>query len=456
MREIKKDLIKENDEFILDIKRLGINGEGVGFYNRMAVFVDGAIPGEGHDVVVTKVDGKMAYAKTKEIKHQSPYRKQPECPYFDICGGCSIMHIDYEESLKLKRELVIEALNRYTKINTKQFEIKQTVKSDYPFAYRNKEQLYLKKDNNQTKVCMIRPNSNITFPIDKCLIEQDLINEINPKILKLIDDLKIDLYDKKSKSGLIKQLVIRQNKDREALVCFIVSNNNEKLKTLAKEVIKIKGVKSVYININKDDKSIDAFGKETIHLEGEKYLVEKIGKIKYQIYPTTFFQLNSYQAEKLYDIVLKNCKLSFKERVLDAYCGVGTIGLYLAHMAKEVIGVEYNKEAVLAANENSKLNNIKNAKFLQGDATELLPRLIENETFDVLVVDPPRTGLEEKFINAILESGIKKIIYVSCNPATLAKNLEILKQKYNINSITPVDMFSQTAHVETVVSMTHK
>lgn len=456
MKELKKDLIKENDEFILDIKRLGINGEGVGFYNRMAVFVDGAIPGEGHDVVVTKVDGKMAYAKTKEIKHASPERKNPECPYYDICGGCSIMHINYDETLKLKRELIIEALNRYTKINTKQFEIKQTVKSDHPFAYRNKEQLYLKKDKDKTKVCMIRPKSNITFPVDKCLIQQDLINELNPKILKIIDSLNIDLYDKKTKKGLIKQLVIRQNKEKEALVCFIVSSNNQKFKDLAKEVIKINGVKSVYININNDDKSIDAFGKETIHLEGDKYIIEKLGNIKYQIYPTTFFQLNSYQAEKLYDLVLKVCKLSFKERILDAYCGVGTIGLYLARMAKEVVGVEYNKDAVLAATENCKLNNIKNAKFLQGDVTELLPRLMSNEAFDILVVDPPRTGLEEKFINAVLTSEIKKIVYVSCNPATLAKNLEVLKQKYNINSITPLDMFSQTSHVETVCSLVKK
>lgn len=445
-----KDMIKENDEFILDIKRLGINGEGIGFYNKMAIFVDGAIPGEGHNVCVTKVDGKMAFAKTLEIKHVSEARREPKCPYYGICGGCNLMHINYEETLKLKRDLIIEALNRYTKINTKQFEIKQTVASKYPYGYRNKEQLYLKKNDGKSAVCMIKPKSNITFPIDSCLIQGDLINALNPKLLKIVDELKIDLYDMKSKKGIIKQLVIRQNKNKEALVCFIVKKNDSKLNELAKQAIKLDSVKSVYININPDDKSIEAFGKETIHLEGEKFIVEKLGKISYQIYPTTFFQLNSYQAESLYDIVLKSCKLSFKERILDAYCGVGSIALYLAHNAKEVIGVEYNKESVLAATENAKLNKINNAKFLQGDATELLPKLMKEEAFDILVVDPPRTGLQPKFLTAILESGIKKIIYVSCNPATLAKNLEVLKDKYNINSITPVDMFSQTALVETI------
>lgn len=448
-----KDMIKENDEFILDIKRLGINGEGIGFYNKLAIFVDNAIPGEGHKVCVTKVDGKMAFAKTLEIKHVSEARREPKCPYYGICGGCQMMHISYEESLKLKRDLVIEALNRYTKINTRSFEIKPTVASKHTYGYRNKEQLYLKKAEGKSKVCMIKPKSNITFPIDECLIQGDLINQLNPKILKLIDELNIDLYDMKSRKGIIKQLVIRQNKKKEALVCFIVKKNDTKLADLAKKVKALVGVKSVYININSDDKSVEAFGKETIHLEGEEYIVEELGKIQYKIYPTTFFQLNSYQAESLYDVVLKSCKLSFKERILDAYCGVGSIGLYLAHNAKEVVGVEYNKDSVLAANENAKYNKISNAKFLQGDATELLPKLMKEEAFDILVVDPPRTGLQPKFLDAILESGIKKIVYVSCNPATLAKNLEVLKDKYNINSITPVDMFSQTALVESIATL---
>ena len=188
---------------------------------------------------------------------------------------------------------------------------------------------------------------------------------------------------------------------------------------------------------------------------GDKFIVENLGKIKYQIYPTTFFQLNTLQAEQLFNEVLKSCKLSFKETVLDAYCGVGTIGLFLAKMSKEVIGIEYNKDSVIAATENAKLNNIKNSKFFQGDATELLPKMInDGYNFDVVVVDPPRVGLGEKFIETILNTNIKRIVYVSCNPSTLAKDLNLLKEKYKVNYITPFDMFPQTPLVESVCVLT--
>ena len=449
--------IKEGSEFILDIKRLGINGEGIGFYNRLAVFVDGAIPGEGHNVSITKLEGKMAYAKSIEIKTKSEYRKDPSCPYYEACGGCNVMHIDYNEMLKYKRDILIEALNRYTTLNPKSFEIKQTIPCDYPLGYRNKAQLNIKKSDGQSQVSMIKANSNILVPVDKCLVQKDLINTINEKVLKCIDELNIDPYIRKTGLGILRYLVVRATKDDKALVCFVCKKKDPIIKELAKKVLEIKEVISVYENINPQDKSIDIFGTETNHLAGEEYIIETLGKIKYRIYPTTFFQLNSYQAEKLYDTILKQAKLSFKERVLDAYSGVGTIGLYLAHNAKEVIGIEYNKDSIQAANENAKLNKITNARFIQGDASELLPKMVrDNEVFDCLVADPPRTGLGDKFINAILESGVKRFIYVSCNPATLAKDLEKLKEAYQINSITPIDMFPQTAHVESIATLTLK
>ena len=449
--------IKEGDEFILDIKRMGINGEGIGFYNRLAIFVDGAIPGEGHNISITKLDGKMAYGKSKEIKHSVPSRKNPECPYYLECGGCSVMHIDYNEMLKYKREILIEALNRYTTINTKSFDIKETIPSDYHLGYRNKSQLNVKKSQGKSSVAMIKAKSNILVPVDQCLVQKDLINEINTKVLAILDEVGIDPYIRKTNTGSIRYLVVRATKDNKALVCIVTKNHEEKLKSVVSKILAIKEVVSLYENINSNDKSLEIFGDTTNHLGGEKYIVETLGKIKYQIYPTTFFQLNSYQAEKMYDAVLKQAKLSFKERVLDAYCGVGTISLYLAHNAKEVIGIEYNKESIKAAEENAKLNKISNAKFLQGDASELLPKMVrDNEVFDVLVADPPRTGLGDKFISAILESNVKRFIYVSCNPATLAKDLEKLKEKYSINSITPLDMFPQTALVETVCSLVKK
>lgn len=445
--------MKEKDNFILDIKRLGINGEGIGFYNRMAVFVENAIPGEGHNVEVFKTENKMAFAKTLEIKHISKDRVIPSCPYYNECGGCNVSHISYEKMLEFKREAVIEAISRYTTLNPKSFEIRKTIPSEEAFHYRNRSQLAVKTINGKYSVCMLKPNSNLIVPIEECLVQKEKINEVNDKILQFAEELEISCYVAKFARGVLRYLVTRVNEQNEVLVCLICGEKNNKVKELAKKIITIDGVVGVYESLNEAKKEIGFFGTDPVLLEGKPFIIEKLGTISYRIYPNTFFQLNTKQANKMMDIILKACKLSFKERVLDAYSGVGAIGLYLAHLAKEVIGIEYNKDSVLAANENAKLNNIKNAQFLQGDATQLLPKLLEEKSFDVIVVDPPRTGLEKNFIEVLLKAKIKRMIYVSCNPATLAKDLETLSKVYKVNSITPLDMFPQTALTESITTL---
>ena len=445
--------MKASNNFILDIKRLGINGEGIGFYNRKAIFVQNAIPGEGHNVEVVKEDNKMAFAKTLEIKHVSKDRVTPSCPYYEECGGCNVSHISYEKMLEFKRDSIIEAISRYTTLNPKSFEIRKTVPSEDMFHYRNRSQLSIKSVDGKTYVCMLKPNSNHIVPIQNCLVQKKKINEINSEILAYADELGISCYISKFGRGVLRYLVTRVNEQNEALVCIVCGEKSNKIKELAKKVSTIDGVVGVYESFNDSKKDIGFFGTDPQLLEGKPYLIEKLGKISYRIYPNTFFQLNTKQAKNMMDIILKSCKLSFKERVLDAYSGVGAIGLYLAHMAKEVVGIEYNKDSVLAANENAEINKIKNARFIQGDAAELLPKLLAEETFDVVVVDPPRTGLEEKFIHAVLESKIKRVIYVSCNPATLAKDLEKLSKAYQVNHITPLDMFPQTALTETITTL---
>lgn len=448
--------MKEKDKFILDIKRLGINGEGIGFYNHMATFVENAIPGEGHNVEVVSVKDKMAFVKSLEIKTPSKHRVVPTCPYYEACGGCNVSHISYDKMLEFKRESVIEAITRYTKLNPRSFEIRNTIPSPNPFGYRNRSQLAVLKGNEMYSVGMLKEKSNSLVPIETCLVQKPLLNELNQLILKEAKDLGISVYMPKFGRGVLRYLLIRVNEANEALVCFACAEKNNKLRDLAKKIIVHPNVVGVYETFISNKKDNAFFGEELNLLEGKPYIIESLGKIQYKIYPNTFFQLNTIQAKNMFDIVLKACKLSRKERVLDAYCGVGAIGLYLAGMAKEVIGIEYNKDAVIAARENAELNKITNAKFFQGDAAMLLPTFLEKqETFDVIVVDPPRTGLGEAFIKTILEVGIKRIVYVSCNPATLAKDLDKLSAKYQINSITPLDMFPQTALVESVVQMTH-
>ena len=386
--------LKVDDEFILDIKRLGINGEGIGFYNKLAVFVLDAIPGEGHNVKVTRVDNKMAYAKSLGIKTNVDYRVLPQCKYYKDCGGCNVMHIDYKKMLEFKRELLIEAINRYTKLNSRSFEIKPTVSSSN-FGYRNRSQLNVVNNIKGASVAMIKANSNVNVSIDTCPVQNNVLNEVNNKICKLIDDNNISVFSYKENKGIIRYITIRVNKEKECIVDLVCYDyDKEKIEKLAKLINKIPNVLGVYSSINKSLKSgAEIIGEDLRHLEGKEYITEKLGNIKYQIYPDTFFQLNSEVAEKLYNQVLKSLKLSFKETVCDVYCGVGAISLYIAHNSKEVIGIEYNKKSIVAAEENAKLNGIKNAKFYQGNAHELLPKMIKDgKVFDAIVVDPPRTG----------------------------------------------------------------
>lgn len=445
------------DEFILDIKRLGINGEGIGFYNRKAVFVDGAIPGEGVNVKVTEVTDKMIKASIKEIKTKSENRIDAICPKYGICGGCNTMHIKYDYMLKLKKEIVVEAITRYTKLNPRSFEIKDTLASNV-YNYRNKSQLGLRKDDDKVSLCMTKANSNIMVSIDDCYIQDKVINRINNDICKLIEENNISIYSYKSNSGVLRYVTIRVNKKGDALVDLVLFNDDKNIDILASKINKLDNVIGVYKSINKNLKSgSDIVGDNLTLLCGKEYIIETIGKIKYMIYPNTFFQLNTLQAEKMAELVLKNAKLSFKERVLDAYSGIGFLGLYLAHNAKEVVGIEYNENSVKLANENAKLNKINNAKFYQGDSSELLKKMVDDgEVFDVIVVDPPRTGLDEKFMNALIKANAKRIVYVSCNPATLAKNLDFLSKYYKVNSITPLDFFPNTALVETVCLLNHR
>ena len=445
-------MLNGGDNISVEIKRLGINGEGIGYYNRLAIFIPGGIPGERCDVEITSVSEKMAYAKIIDIKNVSKDRCEPKCKYYNRCGGCNTMHINYNKMGDFKRDRVIESITRYTDLNPRSFEVKKTVLMQNPYNYRFKASLPVRKFNDNATVGLYSVDGKEVIYIDGCMNQADQINNINKKILALMDKLNVVPYIEKYKRGEVKYIVTRVSHfNKEAQVTFVIGEKTPKIKELAKEVIKIDSVVSVFESFADGEGDSLIFGSDIKLLEGKKTILESIGKYKFELLPTAFFQLNPIQTEVLYEHVLKACKLSFKERVLDAYCGVGTIGIYLAHNASEVIGIEYNKEAVENANNNAQLNKIKNAKFLQGDVVELLPHMIkEGNQFDVIVADPPRVGLGSELCEAILESGAKRFIYVSCNPATLAKDLNILTKKYNVNSIEPFDMFPNTSHVETI------
>ena len=446
------------DEIFLDIKRLGINGEGIGYYKKQAIFVDGALPKENVLVKITKTFKGYAQAELLEIKTPSSARVEPFCPYYTKCGGCSLQHVDYKMQGELKREILMESITRYTKLNPRSFEIKPTILMENPQNYRAKVNLPIRNGVHGTVFGLYAPNSEKFIRIKNCGVQNEQINKVMEEITKALDKLAVTAYDGKSKKGHVRYIVCRSSVySKEMQVTFILARELKMIEELAKEVMKNEKVTSVYYSINNDTDDVAIFGDKLVKVLGKDSIVEKIGDYYYNLMPNSFFQLNPTQAKVLYDEVKKAAKLSFKENVLDAFCGVGSIGIYLAKWAKEVVGVESNKQAIINAKENAVKNKLKNIRFIEGNATNVLPYLVKDNFIpDVMVFDPPRTGMTPDIKEAVLKSLPKRVVYVSCNPASLAKDLAILSEKYAVKYIQPIDMFPFSAHVESVVLLEKK
>ena len=445
--------LKVDDELFLNIKRIGINGEGIGYYKRLAIFVDGALPKENVKVRLKEINKKYAIAEIVEIKSEAKERTKNFCEYYTKCGGCSLQHVNYQAQADIKRNILMESISRYSNLNPRSFEVKPTIMMGNPLHYRTKVNLPVRNGIHGAVVGLYAPNSEKFVRIKDCFIQNEIINSLMNEITKVMDKLVVKAYDGKEKKGYVRYLVIRVSEySGEAQVTFILANKLKNIEDLANEVLKIDKIKSVYYSINDkfDDGSI--FGKEIFKVAGIDSIIEKIGDYKYKLLPNSFFQLNPKQAQLLYDEVKKAAKLSFEEKVIDAFCGVGSIGIYLAKWAKEVVGIESNKEAVINAKENAGLNKIKNIRFIEGNVTNVLPYLVKDNFIpDVMVFDPPRTGMTDEIKETVLKAKPKRIVYVSCNPASLAKDLNILKEFYQLKYIQPIDMFPFSSHVESVV-----
>lgn len=453
-----ENVVTKNQEILLTIKRIGINGEGIGYYKKLAVFVPFTIPGEEVVVRITEVFDKYANAKIVRIKTKSKDRIEPHCPYYETCGGCQLQHINYDIHKDIKRSIVMEAFDRYfdKKINPKLF--KETICMSNPWHYRNKVKLPVRYDGEKIVTGLYSFDTNRLVYIDNCDIEKEDIRKTVNKICEYFSKYQIIAFSPKSKEGVLRHLVIRSSSfSKEIQVTLILYKNDPRTIKIAKDLLNIENVVSVYYTINNDLENIETFGDEVILIGGKETITEKLGDYEYQLLPTAFFQLNLEQTNKLYNKIVEFAELKGNENVVDGYCGVGTIGLTLSKNAKEVRGVDSNKQAIVNAIGNAQRNFVDNARFYSGN---MLVNLVKwsKEGFipDVLVVDPPRLGMEIKLIHYIQEHPVKKIIYVSCNPATLAKNCNHLQKKYNILKIQPLDMFPQTSAVETIVVLTRK
>jgi 23S rRNA (uracil-5-)-methyltransferase RumA len=460
MKKTVNPIMNEGQTILLSIKRIGINGEGIGFYKRQVVFVPGALPGEEIEVEITKVFPNRGEGKIKKIKKKSKHRVTPPCPIYEPCGGCQLQHLAYPAQLKEKGDLVAQAFERYTKIQKKDLPIGKTIGMKEPWSYRNKSQFQVGTIDQNVIAGLYSSNTHKLINIDHCLVQHEDTNIVTNKVKQIIQDLNIQVYNEKKRSGSIRTIVVRTafKTDEIQLVIITAQEDFPKKELLFNEIKKrLPQVTSCVQNVNEEKTSL-IFGNKTEGIYGKETITEHLGNLSFELSARAFFQLNPSQTVKLYDEVKKQAKLTGKEKVVDAYCGSGTIGMWLASGAKEVRGMDMIKESIIDAQKNAQKHGIKNAKYETGKAEELLPKWVkEGWRPDVIVVDPPRTGCDETFLKTVAQIKPKRMVYVSCNPSTLAKDVHMLISKgFEVEQVTPVDMFPQTAQVEAVCTLVLK
>lgn len=431
----------------LKIMKMGINGEGIGYENKKPVFVPKALPEETVDVGIKERKEHYINAELVKIKEASPYRINATCDHQADCGGCPLMVMKYNPQMKYKREILRQSLVKYAQVDSNLIGMMEPSKNNC--YYRNAFKMPVQAVNDKLMCGMYQSNSNHFVPIKRCLVHEKGLERIRKEVLAVLNDFHLRAFDKKSQRG-IRYLAVRgfNNKYQVTLI-----TGKEKIDDrVAEKLISIKGVVSLYQNVNMDTKSIEIFTSEFRHLKGAKRLLFDLDGFKGALYPDSFFQLNTEQALKMYKMVVDMIKPC--DHLVEAYCGIGAMSIMAKDKAKKITGIEYLKDAVKNAEENAYLNHVDNVKFVCGDSGEMLSKL--QDKVDALIVDPPRTGLDEKMLSALLEKKIDQVVYISCNPATLAKNLAVLKDVYKIDKIVPLDLFPATARIETIVSLTRK
>ncbi len=445
-------ILKVNQEVLITIKRLGINGEGIGFYKKQAVFVDGVFPPEQVVVKITEVHKVYCKAEAVRIKIKAAKRVKPFCKHYAECGGCQIQHIDYSEQLFLKEEMLKQAFDRYTNLDTDKIIFNKMIGMNNPLHYRYKAQMPVKNTQTGITTGLYKKETNDLVDIIDCPVQTESINRVNQEVLEICDKHEIYAFDSNTMRGLVRYIVVRaSNFNDEVQVTLVITIYNKALKEAAREIIRIPGVVSVGISKNRDVKNIEIFGEEVEILEGNDSITEGIGKIRYVLKPKSFYQLNPQQAIKLYSEVKKHLDFDVDKVIVDAYSGSGAISLYLAPYAKKIIGIDVSKESTYSARHNKKINKFDNVTFELGEVKDVLQSYY-NKGFnpDVIIFDPPRSGLDDKTLDLLIRKVVKKIVYISCNPSTLAKNIKVLSKKYKVESVTPLDMFPHTSHIESI------
>ncbi|WP_102028779.1 23S rRNA (uracil(1939)-C(5))-methyltransferase RlmD [Salirhabdus sp. Marseille-P4669] len=450
-----KPPVEKNEMVELTFEDVTHEGDAVGKVNGYPLFVPYGLPGEKAIVKVLKVKKNFGYGKLMKVLEQSPARIEPPCDVFYQCGGCQLQHMSYEMQLEVKQKQVKDALRKLGHIEG--IPIHPTIGMEDPWRYRNKVQIPVRGVEGRLETGFFKKRSHDIIDMDTCPITDEQNDRMVEAIRRIAEDAGIAPYDEEHHKGTLRHIMVRNGKATNEIMIVLVTRT-EKLDYEEKIVNEIHkaypNVKSIIQNVNSKRTNV-ILGHQTKVLWGEEYIYDTIGDVKFAISAKSFYQINPTQTKKLYDQALKYANLTGSETVIDAYCGIGTISLFLAKNAKKVYGVEIVPEAIEDAKNNAKLNGIDNAEFFVGAAEKVMTWWkAQGLKPDVIVVDPPRKGCDEALLQAMIDMKPKKIVYVSCNPSTLARDLRILEDGgFKTLEVQPVDMFPQTSHIEAVANV---
>ena len=450
--------VKKNEEYVVEILDNGFGGEGIAKIEGFTIFILNAIKGEKCEILIVKVLTSHAYGKLLKIIQSSPERVEVDCSTYKRCGGCDLRHMTYENTLELKKNAVQSLVNKSLK---QKVEAQKTIGMENPFYYRNKAQypLGLDKDENPA-FGIFAQRTHTIITIDKCFIQTEISQEIAKTILEFIKENNIPVYNEENQTGLFRHIVVKVGKYTNEVMCILVINgkNFPKEEGLVELLCnKYKNIRTIVKNINDKNTNV-ILGRENINLYGDGYIEDKLGDYTFKISPLSFYQINPVQAEKLYNIAIESANLNKEDILFDLYCGIGTIGIFASKYVKKVYGIEIVEQAIKDAKENAKMNDIQNIDFIVGDVEQAFDELINKKNIipTAIIVDPPRKGLDDRTIENIIKVSPNRLVYISCNPATMVRDLAKLEDTYTITKIQPVDMFPYTKHVECVAVLTQK
>lgn len=431
------------------IKKMGINGEGIGYLDKTVVFIPNALVGEEIEVMNLVKVGSYYTAEVAKIINKSPYRVIPKCKIYNKCQVCSLMPLDYAKQVEVKKQHLFDTVYKYAGYKIK---VDKFISPEDTYNYRNSIKLPLFNLHDKLAVGIHFRDTNHFVYLKDCIVQDPTINKITSQVLSILDDYRYKAYDRKTKLG-IRFLLIRYF-NGEAIITFVVGKNTRIIEDALDRIKDINYVKS--INQTTNTKSSNEIIVEPIkNIYGKKTVNVEFNHLNLKLSPASFMQLNTKQAVKLYDVI-KGYLGKDNKLVLDLYCGIGSITTYIADSAEEIIGIDINRSSINDAKENAKKHRCNNLKFICDDVDKVIKNVAKKKSIDAIIVDPPRVGLSEYTIESIIRSKPKKFIYVSCNPSTLGKDLNILLRYFDIEKTIIVDMFPHTIHIETAVLLKRK